>query len=85
MDNWTTELSAIDTIIFVLVVLYRAAKYKRAMRGGVMAVAGLGSSDPRPNQPNVAILQPGARPRCGDASCTAAVSGMDLWNNWNST
>ena len=75
MDNWPTEQSAIDTIIFVLVVLYRAAK--RAMRGGVMAVAGLGSSDPT----NVAILQPGARPRCGDAACTAAVSGMDLWNS----
>ena len=40
MDNWVTEQSAIVTIIFVLVVLYRAAKYKRAMQGGVMAVAG---------------------------------------------
>ena len=37
MENWPKEQSAIVTIIFVLVVLYRTAK--RAMRGGVMAVA----------------------------------------------
>ena len=51
------------------------ARHARRCDGGGWA----GQQWPK-TQPNVAILQPGVRPRCGDAACTAAVSGMDLWN-----
>ena len=49
MDNWPTEQSAIVTIIFVLVVLYRAAKYKRAMRGGTHGGWAAVTQDPATN------------------------------------